>query len=245
MSEKFKEYFEIEEVADSQDEQVKRVVENMSYYIAELIKNFDSKLGDGQTAEVHSLESNENLCCKIINIAEGTDEVPFNSPAQEMHFLSTLSDLTVARVPKPHCAVSCDSQEIRDVLDFKYGMKLLFMEKLNAVSVRDVIQKREQMPISFDYHSFFNKLGKFLEEMHYLKVFHRDLHDGNIMIDRETGEPYVIDFGSAVRHYGDESPYVDRSVLGDIRYVSDEVNLSRVAKLAREFIIKRNLTNKS
>jgi serine/threonine protein kinase len=245
MTEKIDEYLKVEAVADSQDERIRQVVERMSYYIAELIKNFDSKLGEGQTAEVHALESDEDLCCKIINIAEGTAEVPFNPPALEMRFLAKLTGLTDARVPKPHCAVSCDSQVIREALDFKFGMKLLFMEKLNAVSVRDVLRKREKMPAGFDYPTFFSKLSAFLEKMHDLRVYHRDLHDGNIMIDRETGEPYVIDFGSAAESFGDDNPYVDRGVGEDIRYVSDEVNLGRVAKLVREFLTKPNLTNKA
>ena len=47
------------------------------------------------------------------------------------------------------------------------------------------------------------------------RIFHRDLHSGNVMIDEETGSPRVIDFGHSST---DGEDTVEEYMRGNITY---------------------------
>lgn len=101
-------------------------------------------------------------------------------------------------------------QSVRLKMDGKYGVRVpivygfiseegtraITMELMNAPSLRKVVERqKEDMPKNFDYHKFFSALESFIKEMHTHGYYHRDLHAGNVLVDRETGMPCVIDFG--------------------------------------------------
>jgi serine/threonine protein kinase len=82
------------------------------------------------------------------------------------------------------------------------------MERINGISLRDAILGKEEFPKNFNFEEFFIELEKFIKIMHEEGIYHRDFHDGNIMIDSETGNPWLIDFGrSKKRVLTDENPY--------------------------------------
>lgn len=76
----------------------------------------------------------------------------------------------------------------------------ILMEKLNAVNLQHVINGTEKLPETFDLNSFFESLEDFISHMHKVEhIAHMDLYARNIMVDNETGVPYIIDFGRSIR----------------------------------------------
>ncbi len=63
--------------------------------------------------------------------------------------------------------------------------------------------------------------------MHEKGIHHRDAHDGNIMIDRETGAPYVIDFGNATYGNGEDIYRDDYPGGRRIVYTKDIDNIDK------------------
>ena len=79
-----------------------------------------------------------------------------------------------------------------------------------------ILEQKIPLPESFDASSFFEKLNEYLEIMHKNDLYHRDLAPGNVMIDFQTGEPVIIDFGQATSHVAfdeddpTDDPYVKK-----------------------------------
>jgi WD40 repeat protein/tRNA A-37 threonylcarbamoyl transferase component Bud32 len=65
------------------------------------------------------------------------------------------------------------------------------------------------------------KIAEALHHAHEAGVVHRDVKPGNIMMDRK-GEPYVIDFGLALREVGERTVTVEGQVLGTPAYMPPE-----------------------
>lgn len=76
----------------------------------------------------------------------------------------------------------------------------ILMERLNAVNLQHVINGTAQLPENFDINGFFESLEDFVAHMHDVEhIAHMDLYARNIMVDNETGTPYIIDFGRSIR----------------------------------------------
>lgn len=86
---------------------------------------------------------------------------------------------------------------------------ILCMETLNGVTLKDVLDNKKELPENFDLIKFCSSLSNFIKIMNEeYDIYHRDLHEGNIMIDNETGMPCVFDFGlSKKKILTDEDPY--------------------------------------
>lgn len=57
---------------------------------------------------------------------------------------------------------------------------------------------KQSFPEGFAYNEFFEKLSSYVEVMHTEKgIAHLDLKPANILIDRKTCLPFLIDFGEA------------------------------------------------
>ena len=103
------------------------------------------------------------------------------------------------------------------------------MERLKAFNLQDALDKKEDLPENFNIDDFFSALGKFISAMHEEKgIFHRDLHGGNIMIERETGMPCVIDFGAAKKGSDENTVYLDENTATgeSTHFTRDEVKLA-------------------
>lgn len=206
----------------------------------EALKSQHLKIGEGQTAEVHTVALNENNCFKIISTMEhhGTVEITPELPRgpkflplkEEAEFLDALSGFhRDVRVPVPYFTVTRKTVR-EEAKSLDEGMiSVLCMERLNAVSIRDVLRGGAELPEGFDLDDFFDKVADFIERMHGRGIHHRDLHDGNIMIDLETSQPVVIDFGCAVRAIGDDDREIYRN--GSTIYIPDVQNLAKVKRL--------------
>ena len=195
-------------------------------------------LGSGNTASVHTLKTpgatNGWVCAKIITNRQRYKEG--RSVMEEMGFLDRLSDLEAqgVRTPMPFFAFKTAS------------MEGLVMEHLDACSLEHIINGqtteniKDILPEQFDITMFFDRLRAYLSRMHERHIAHGDLHLGNIMIDRATGLPYIIDFGKARDLRTEESP---RTFNRDGKAWDRAMVLSSEKQL-REWMSTKGLTDK-
>lgn len=67
--------------------------------------------------------------------------------------------------------------------------------------MKKCLENPVHFPEHFDHERFISGLRAYIKVMHdEYRIHHRDLHSGNIMIDRETGDARVIDFGKS-KHF--------------------------------------------
>ncbi len=196
-------------------EKMERYTQEVIEYIKTIEKQ-NISLGLGRTAEVFGSESDTRICYKVIH----SREYYVNDVEKEGEFLSEVSEIQAdgVRTPKPFYSV-------------KYGeYHALVMERLDAVSVQDILDKKASLPVNFNFADFFKRLSSFLKEMNSQKIYHRDIHTGNVMIDNNTGRPCVIDFGCSKRaRLGSEDPYKKEGKMGNvIVYTRDLDGLTQV-----------------
>lgn len=214
-----------EAVADK----VRELLQKNEEAIKSLLENADKYLGEGRTAKVCFCGDNNEVCVKIYKRPEEIIGVDiYLPPGEELEMMERLQKLSMeARIPLPLASFKSEADH-----DF------IIMETLPAVSVDDVLQGRADLPESFDLRVFQKDLEDFVERMHEEGVYHRDLHEGNIMIDKATGKPYVIDFGAASKFYGrldtlepgETGPYHIRKDGKYIKLTSDEAMIRALIK---------------
>lgn len=88
------------------------------------------------------------------------------------------------------------------------------MERIDGCSVREAVNNPDFLPKKFDYKIFCDSLDNQVSQMHKSGLYHRDLHDDNVMIDKD-GLPVIIDFGTATEGTGSESTYEDNVMKFD------------------------------
>jgi Protein kinase domain. len=178
-----------------------RVEETYPLAITQLIERLEHEahtlLGQGKAGRVVASVRNPEICYKVMlpidRIPRGTNSVAVEADIQMA--VSALGEIEQARAPQVHAYV--EHGETRAIM----------MESLDAVSIRDLANGKEGWPESFEPKRFFASLEAFVAVMHDNGYHHRDLHDGNVMVDRSTGNPRIIDFGYSRRIYGDDEPY--------------------------------------
>ena len=170
--------------------------------VANLIERLDEGsrvlLGKGNAAHVISSVRNEGACYKVMlpkeSLPAGTNSIAREVDLQEE--IANLGEIAGVRAPKVYSFV--EDGEVRAIM----------MERLDAVSFDDIlIYNKEPFPEAFDSKKFFDALTEYIELLHSKNYYHRDLHGGNVLIDRKTGMPYVVDFGFTTRTFGEENPY--------------------------------------
>jgi serine/threonine protein kinase len=123
-------------------------------------------------------------------------------------------------------------------------METLVMERINGHTIREIIKERLDLPKDFNLVSFFQELKGFMEKIHNNRIYHRDFHEGNIMID-ENGRPWIIDFGDACYAFDEEEAYSSSFINPNTRrtetmkYTSDNNNLAAVQISLRKYIFSR------
>lgn len=195
-------------------------IERIKNEIADSAKNLENFLGKGYVAEVYKDERVPEICFKIVK--DFNEYSLGNNVQQEADFLDELVDLNIdgARACKPYYYL------------MERGLHVIAMETLDAVSIDDVKNGKAKIPSKFILGIFMQKLKKFMAEMHELKIHHWDLHEGNVMIDNTTGDPRVIDFGLARKHFlKDENPSAS-FIVGKTRKrgIKDEDGIQNIEK---------------
>lgn len=182
-------------------EVVKRFVEQkqekaLEKCLEKLIKKSE-RIGAGDNAEVLGIKDKHfgDVCMKKMH---KNPKILCNDVEAEYTFQQEVGDMGI-RVPKL----------IAYVKNSLTGDTFILMERIVNPSLRDIIESGVPIPEAYDHDKFWAKVDSYLNTMHEGHIHHRDLHKGNIMIDKDGG-PVFIDFGTASRAWGsDDNPYKD------------------------------------
>lgn len=158
----------------------------------------DNIVDSGNFAQVFAEENTyEGLCFKKIKpLAE-----PRNNVHQEGDILRRIQNID-EEVKTPAPFLSADYHTINSKGN-PIKKSVLVMEKMNAITFREILgieisqENRKVLPENFDPELFFKKLEVFFEKIHKVGVYHCDVSYANLMIEKETNTPIVIDFGEA------------------------------------------------
>jgi len=211
------------------DPEIKEYVEKNSAIIENHLEDFNKHLGEGATAKVCFLESNNKLCLKILKHPRDSASAPYHiSLDSEMDFLRELQDIDdFVSVPRPYIAADYSTNEDLE------GFRFMMMQRLKASSIRDIIDNKMSLPSGLNIKNFRERLSNFIEKMHNRGIYHRDLHEGNVMLD-EDGKIYVIDFGASTKAMGDENPYKEELLRDTKIFTRDEDNLTQICLSLRK-----------
>lgn len=166
----------------------------------EAIKEQQQEIGRGGDAFVVIYKGEQiegvppEVCYKFA--LEETTKRGRNSVAQEANlhtsFYETVNEgLADSKfgVPMPYYATEVGSEQ------------MIAMEKLQAKSVDDILRGKGTLPEWLNVDEFCDELVKLLDYLHENGLFHRDMHNGNVMIRQTLELPedgkwgYLIDFG--------------------------------------------------
>ncbi len=170
--------------------------------LAEMKRDPKRYIDRGGTGTVHRFA--KRLCVKVLeprSTSPRANIMKLGNPVDvEAAFLSDLANLEVKGVRVPVCFGF-----------WREGPKSLeagiLMEELDAENLQHVLNRKAPLPNSFQADRFMSALENFIEMMHTKEgIFHGDLAPRNIMIDRTSGMPRVIDFGRArrIEHLSDD-----------------------------------------
>lgn len=176
------------------------------------------EIGEGNAAVVFFFGRNKRYCVKIMKpeIANGAVKIPGQREFELQNEAHNLLD-DESFVPKPKAHISRDEgNSQRD---------LIIMERVMGPSIQNILDGDAKLPEKFDFSIFFEKLYKHIETLHRNGIHHRDLHEGNVMIDEKTGNPIIIDFGTAYKTFGDDDdPYVLSANDQRVRQVRSDIS---------------------
>jgi serine/threonine protein kinase len=230
-------------------EKTKDIFQKKPEVIQKILEDGEKEIGEGMTAKVCFPKSESELCFKIYKKSSQYSDIPFClSPEQESELLIELSKMNQneekesVRVPNPYATADYgEKSKEDDSLEISKASSFLMMERLNAFSIKDILAGNGHLPEGFSIQSFREKMLRFIDQMHKKDIYHRDLHEGNIMLNPDNGEIYVIDFGASIKSYGDEDPYKQQYGRETLFFTKDEDKLTQVCIMLRNYI--KNLTN--
>jgi serine/threonine protein kinase len=173
---------DFENEADSESEKTADLIK-------QFISNPDNFLGSGGAGKVYNIN---DQCIKLIENKHGNINSKMfklgNNVFEEFNIQTKLNGFIVNDVFSPKTSR----------LYFGKETNAITMERLDAVNLQLVLNGEEKFPENFDLDTFFDKLENYINEMHSQHgIIHLDLEPRNIMVDRISSDPRVIDFGDA------------------------------------------------
>ncbi len=173
-------------------EQEKAEIRRLDRDVEASFRNPEGFLGNGATAEVYEMPSNDVFCVKFIINQDRYNEN--NHMRKEFGFLSKVYMHTRdQKITTPYPAFLC----IHANRGHSYGM-----EKIHGASLSQIIESPQKYQRLIDEIAEVDRgqaekdLIAFVRSMHEAGVLHQDLYQRNIMFSEE-GRLYVIDFGKS------------------------------------------------
>lgn len=205
-------------------ERIKRVVESKDAVT----------LGEGHNGEVITSLRRPTTCYKVLRLERAN--LLGATAKREAIILYQIGQLLegrtdVARVPKLLRYIDADN------------FRAIHMETIDGSSLKDMFEKKIDFPEGFDVDTFIHKLETTVSIMNEHGYFHRDLTNnlGNVIVDKE-GDPWIIDFGSALKSKGpDTDPRLYQVTYGGIPCVASD--LQGIKELGKQ--IKNHLREKN
>jgi len=156
----------------------------------EVLNNADNYVNHGASGVVYSF-GKTGFCTKLMrdrSIPRPSYYKKTNTALEEFMFMKRLQGFESEGVRIPGLVEIMEGKTYQAIL----------MEQLDAVNLQEIINGRKPVPEKFELDHFFDSLDGFIQDMHSEKdILHNDLEFRNIMVDNETGTPYLVDFGMA------------------------------------------------
>lgn len=119
------------------------------------------------------------------------------------------------KIPLVYAHFDLEREFKQNDVEWEDKAEVLFMERMAGFDVRTYIEKRLPLPEGFDIDVFFKKVRDAVGKLQENRIYHRDIHWGNIMI-LSDGNPAIIDYGfSTDLVLSDEDPF--REIKSDTR----------------------------
>ncbi|EKE20278.1 MAG: hypothetical protein ACD_8C00028G0003 [uncultured bacterium] len=228
----FKKIINHQEKKDFEDDPIIKELVDKIHELA----HSENSIGKGMTAEVFISKTNPDVCYKIIH---DDGEYKFrHSVYDEGEILAKaekISKTCGVRVPKPYYSILTNCEDGNE-------FEVLVMERLHASSIRDVLASDLDVPEDFDFRAFASRVDDFFSKLHDQKIYHRDAHGGNLMIEDETGLPCVIDFGAGIEMaLRSEDPYQQQNSHGEtVIFTQDEHRIRQELRVnLRGYLFKK------
>lgn len=182
-------HFEGLRYKESAIEEERRAVDFLKH-LSNTMQDGENFLDNGGAARVYSLPNQSSSCFKVMknrHIASNASSYDLGaSPQQEFLFMEKVRGLEVEGCRAPIAEMCIESGD----------SAVIVMERLRAVSLQHILNGKQELPEGFDYDKFFVSLERYIEALHRERhIVHNDLYARNVMVDVDTGLPYVIDFG--------------------------------------------------
>lgn len=183
-------------------EKIEKIIEtketvDLEECIKKLELNFES-IGSGTNADVYIAKgtSFEKICFKKV---KKNPSIKCNDINKEHEFQIEVRKLGV-RTPLTLMSIETDEKE-----------EYLVMEIINGCTVKEATENPSLLPKDFNYKIFIDDMTDQVLKMHNKKgrgvgFYHRDLHQGNVMINQD-GLAVIIDFGTATEGSGSDLTY--------------------------------------
>ncbi|HYC83551.1 MAG TPA: phosphotransferase [Candidatus Paceibacterota bacterium] len=228
------------ELAEVGNELEKERQLRITHKAIEAIKENPAELGVGVSAFVTTFEDKDDVafCLKQYRPTLRAENRPFNNLAREMHMMEEARRAGV-RTPLPFFTIEIEHENAEGDAGSNL-VSYLGMERIFGYTLDQVVVGKRELPENFDLERFMESLRDQVRRAHEQNLYHRDLHNGNLMIDWKTGNPVVIDWGqSRICFSHDDNPYEDPSWANTARrepYLDDDKSLR-----AYEIELKRHL----
>ena len=180
------------EFSEGHTEQEKEQIKRFDRDVRAAFRDPSGFLGNGATAEVYGMPSNNTICVKFIISQERYNEN--NHLRREFNYLSKVFECTRGQAVTTPYPIFL---RIHAKEGHSYGM-----ERIQGASLSQILEQADKYPElvtlakSIDRQQAESDLVAFVENMHEANVVHGDLYHRNIMLDGE-GRLVVIDFGKA------------------------------------------------
>lgn len=162
--------------------------------VVKTLENFNEDIdpiGEGGNAKIYSLQNDlEKYCFKK---SKKKPQIKYNDIDTEHNFQKKARN---AGVKTPLSSVSFETAK----------GEYLLMERVFGCTIREAILNPRLLSKKFKATVFIADLRDQVEKMHNARIYHRDLHFDNVMINEE-GLPVIIDFGTAIESDGGEFTY--------------------------------------
>jgi serine/threonine protein kinase len=206
------------------------IINQLSFAVEKIISNGEV-LGEGENGVVKEFGPPwKNYCVKIFK----KNRQIVNDYEQEFFFQDLFAQ---AKIKSPEPLIVFINPDTRQ--------EFLIMEKISGLSIKD-ISKNEELRKRFEDNKkeFFQKLDTVVKQMHDANLHHRDLHAGNIMIESETLDPVIIDFGHATQSFSSsedneiyrgegiaKNPQTGRNMFINLKFVADKENIRKIKEI--------------
>jgi len=178
-----------EKVFNKQFEKLKNRWEIYAQRMLFFLNSETHYINHGASGSIYSF-GDTKFCVKLLKNKDHMIDNPIykktNTPEEEFKFMMKLQGFEV------------DGVRIPIVIEHLKGTQyeLILMEELNAVNLQEILNGTYPIPNNFDVDIFFDALSNFVQDMHLeMDVLHNDMEPRNIMVDKNTGKPFLIDFG--------------------------------------------------